>query len=319
MSDSPIFVLGRQHSGNTMLVMMLGRLPGVYSHLGESHFFEHLVQLENRSAAGLTRLAELIATAAQPKLEPNDVLQIVKSESSFIEMEDRNALPLLFHRTMSALAKRAGKRRWVQKATSHIFYARDIEFRLPGSKQIFIVRNPFDLAASLKRRRQGNQQLRAVWAWNRGVRLALQLHQELPGRFLMIRYEDIVSEPGRAVRQICTFIGEPFDISMIEVPHINRSEAPYVLSSDTCGPQSDRVEYFRTVLSQGERSVVRRHIDQALADYLYPELNDSERKATFLESLPAVSASLLNIANYQARILMASPRLALGRTLKRLK
>lgn len=36
-----IFVCGRQHSGNTVVSVLLGLVPGVYAQIDENSFFEH--------------------------------------------------------------------------------------------------------------------------------------------------------------------------------------------------------------------------------------------------------------------------------------
>jgi len=46
---APIFIIGRQHSGNTMLARCLGRAPEVHSLTGEGQFFEHQAFLDDKS------------------------------------------------------------------------------------------------------------------------------------------------------------------------------------------------------------------------------------------------------------------------------
>jgi hypothetical protein len=44
-TDRSIFVLGRQHSGNTMLTLALGRHSRLYGSIGESHLLEHAASI----------------------------------------------------------------------------------------------------------------------------------------------------------------------------------------------------------------------------------------------------------------------------------
>jgi hypothetical protein len=322
-APGPIFVLGRQHSGNTMLALILGRLQNVYSQLGESHFFEHLARLGVMgSVAGLPALAKLVADAAQPKLATADVLELAVLEQSKAEVSNARRWDpaLVFDRVMSALAGRAGKTRWAQKATSHIFYSAEIELRLPNSKQIFLIRNPFDIAASLKRRNQSRQILRAAWAWNRGVAIALARSQQRPDCFLLVRYEDMIMEPAQTLEIVCRFIGERSSEELLDVPHVNRSERPYELSSERRGIQSDRLWVFDDVLSQAERKIVARYIEQQSAETLYPELAARgvfRAKAAWIRTLPAVSAALWDLGVHHARMMRNDPYVVIQRVIKR--
>jgi hypothetical protein len=54
------------------------------------------------------------------------------------------------------------------------------------------------------------------------------------------------------LQRICAFIDIPFDPSITQVAHVNRSETPYNASSETQGINASRVFYYRDVLSAEE-------------------------------------------------------------------
>src|SRR5262245_14500515 len=61
-SRGPIFVSGRQHSGNTVVAVLLGRLPGCLAQIDENSFFEHRRLVDNLpdAASRAERVFELL-------------------------------------------------------------------------------------------------------------------------------------------------------------------------------------------------------------------------------------------------------------------
>ena len=117
--SAPVFVIGRQHSGNTMLALILGGTPTAISLVGEGDFFEYWPQLDElKSEDRAKRVAELIRKSASPRL----TLQVYRDLlSALLRKEDAPAITL-YLTGMNYLASRQGKSRWGQKATSYIFY-----------------------------------------------------------------------------------------------------------------------------------------------------------------------------------------------------
>jgi hypothetical protein len=128
---SPVFIIGRQHSGNTLLATILGRSPDVFSLRGEGTFFEHRAELRPLAPPERAdRVAELIGSGASSPHEVSSRLKEVLSGSN--GATSASALDL-YRQGMEHLAAQHGKTRWAQKATSYIFYVDEIldAFRRP--------------------------------------------------------------------------------------------------------------------------------------------------------------------------------------------
>jgi hypothetical protein len=174
---------------------------------------------------------------------------------------------------MRDVLERFGKERWAQKATSYIFSAEDILATFPRARLIFLVRNPLDLAASTARRNGSfRHTVRLAMGWNRGVREALRLQAEVPAVFRIVRYEDLVRDSQRVVREVCAFCALAFDVSYLDVPHVNKSDTPYNKESQRRGLSASRVYYYHDMLSSAEEAAVRLAVDTAALRRLYPEL-----------------------------------------------
>ena len=173
----PIFVLGRQHSGNTMLTTLLGKVPGVLSVPSEGGFFEIRRELD---ALPPSERAKRTAR----RIRDDGVRMMLRSPEVDGDMDMWKAITPVMedaaHRGASAtelyvlgmqqVLNRLRKERWVQKGTSYIFLADDIFATFPRARLIFLARNPLDLAASTARRNQTSRHT---------LRLALRVAHEV--------------------------------------------------------------------------------------------------------------------------------------------
>jgi hypothetical protein len=280
---SPIFIIGRQHSGNTMLAVVFDRVPNLLSFKGEGQFFEYEAQFDRlRFESRIAAILGTLRDSDQPPLEPEIVRDIEEqlrgSGSQKLDHGEASAAQL-YALGMQRIAELKGAGRWSQKATSYIFYVPRILEVFPHAKLVFLMRNPYDLLASLSRR-SASQALgldpgsvvRQLLGWNRGVKLALSYAREYQRNLLVVRYEDLATKPMATLPLVFHFAGLEFDPSYLDIPHVNRSETPYNLDGETAGINGGRVHYFRQVLSRRDQRVVRGMISKDLLRQLYPEL-----------------------------------------------
>jgi len=314
-SDRPVYVIGRQHSGNTMLATLLGRHPDVYAFTGEGTFFEHRATIEGLDDPR-PRIVEEVAHGADPPLDAEARRQLtwrLRDEDPSGAAIDRYASAKAF------VAAGAGADRWVQKATSYVFHVDDIFRAFPDARLVVLLRNPLDLAASLKRRGEGRRLLRMVWGWNEGIRIARRWADD--PRVRLLRYEDLVQQSEEYLREICTFVDLPFDDSLLEVPHVNRSETPYGRDGEKTGLDASRIHYYRDVLTPEEEAVVRCWTTTGHLQSAYPDLpspRDAGTGRTLTTALRAVGQTVQTLAADHASMLVQDPRHVLDRIRRRL-
>mgnify|MGYP003868055133 FL=1 len=342
MSDGagPIFIIGRQHSGNTMLARCLGQSPEVYSATGEGTFFEHQDRLARKPsssrAAAILRQAEGsgvdVPAGAHAELKRHmrsagggggPVPGKDEPSPGAGEPTPREGDPTpgeMYARCMGWVARQNGASRWVQKATSYVFYVEDILECFPEARLLFLARNPMDLAASMKRRGVWRVVARMAYGWNKGVRLARRLAQKHPKNLVVIRYEDFVRAPEEEMRSICSFCGLTFYEETLRIPHVNRSESPYNQSSSDTGINASRVGYYDEILTATEAEAVGALVDGRLVEEIYPELSGeaplSLRGASYAAALATGAA--LTTGGQHLRSLLSEPRHALQRVKRRL-
>ena len=95
--EGPIFIIGRQHSGNTMLDRCLGRSPEVYSATGEGTFFEHQDRLARKPSS---------SRAAILRQHGDDMLTLMPTNlygpGDDFDLETAHVLPALLRKAHEA-------------------------------------------------------------------------------------------------------------------------------------------------------------------------------------------------------------------------
>jgi hypothetical protein len=137
-----------------------------------------------------------------------------------------------FATVLSSYADERQRPRWGDKTLLAEFYADDILASLPGARVIHLLRDPRDVFASYRhapwRLAPADPRTRAsVWLrghmawtirnWRASARLARINAARHPGRYLVLRYEDLVRAPRAELERVCAFLGEPFDPAMLEM------------------------------------------------------------------------------------------------------
>ncbi len=320
----PVFVAGRQHSGNTVMTVIFQRVPACYSQIDENAFFEER-GLIDKVTDPKRRADEVYRTL---KLEAESAAGAVRAELADAIAREPTADALsLYLAGMNAAAAAQGREFWAQKATSYIFYGDEILSSIPGAKLIYMLRNPYDISASKKRRAAGREYLYGTMlGWNRGLRLAKQFEQRYPGRFMVVRYEDMTGNSESTMRRVFEFLGVPFDPSYLDVPHVNRSESGYSLTGDGKGLNRSRIYYYRENLKPHEVAALDilvgfGGVRDQLARF-YPDLPHEVGRCTFAQRLRAfvmLAYSPFHYAwDYSTR-LKRSPALLVTRTLRRMR
>lgn len=322
LDDRPIFVLGRQHSGNTMLAVALGLHHEIHASIGESLLLEHTTSLARLAPpARAKEIARHLQDSAQPPLSSEVTTNVEEVLAAALARTPTLGIGDLMSLGMQHLAAAVGKTRWAQKATSYIFYVDTILELFPKAQLIYLSRNPFDIGASLKRRGDGGDMIRAVIAWNKGVKLAFAHADAEPARFRLVHYERLVTVGEVLLREVMDFLGHSFEPGQLDIPHVNRSEQKYTLDSNERGFNDSRIYYFKSVLTADEIKLIHHYVEKNLLNRAYPdlarELQDVGRPS-LLARARSLAAGGLGFAGRTALVLSKDPRTAYDRIVKRL-
>jgi hypothetical protein len=298
-----------------MLATMLGGHEEVFAFTGEGTFFERYTTASD-GREDMEWIADEVVLGADLALSEEvcrHVVDHLTSETGSLSTVER------YKAGKMVVAQMNGATRWVQKATSYIFHVDTIFRSIPEAQVIFLVRNPLDLAASLKRRGEWRRMMRMIWGWNRGIAVAESWRDD--PRFLNVRYEDLVDEPEPVLHEICQSADLHFEETLLNVPHVNRSETPYNTESSMTGLDDSRVYYYRDVLTPEEEAVVRAWTDADLLESLYPDLPEPREhggaRRTGL-TVQAVGGLVQTLVADHASTLVQNPRHVLDRIRRRI-
>lgn len=113
-------------------------------------------------------------------------------------------------------AEREGKPRWGDQTGLIERYADVIFAEFPDARMIHLLRDPRDrYHASLELWPDGKGRAGGATArWLYSARLARRNQPRYPGRYLTIRFEDLVRRPEETLRAVCDFIGEAYTPAM---------------------------------------------------------------------------------------------------------
>jgi hypothetical protein len=208
MNRGPIFVAGVERSGTSLMYALLATHPNVamtrrtnlwryfygqFGDLGEDQNLDRLIEVARR----YKRLAKLS-------------IDWEGLRRDFVETP--RTYPWLFELIERQYADRMGKPRWGDKSLLTERYADSIVAAYPGARMIHVIRDPRDRYASVQkrwgRRRGGVGMGVAEWAFS--ASMAERNAETHPGAYMVVRYEDLVSDPAAITEKVCGFIGEPY-------------------------------------------------------------------------------------------------------------
>jgi len=202
------FIVGVARSGTTLLRLMLDAHP----HLaipGETHFLAPLLKQPPSSKEEFLQELTGAETWENMALQPADLRAALDRLETFSLADATRCFYRLY-------ASRLGKARWGDKTGRYLSIMTSLEGLLPEAHFIHIIRDGRDNALSFQGLwfGPGDDFADLAQFWAGRINAARQQAKTLP-RYLEVRYEALVAEPERVLREICDFIALPFDPAML--------------------------------------------------------------------------------------------------------
>jgi hypothetical protein len=202
-AEQPIVICGLDRTGKTALRVALGAHPslamarrldlwtGIYGRFGDLTDDRNARRLADALLIGNRHLVHQL-------VDPNRLVDRILSGprsygSAFAEIGTQ-------------LAEHAGKLRWGEQAALAERQADTIFTTFPEARMIHMLRDPRDRYAAIARsasRRGGVGP--ATGAWLESVALAARNERRHPGRYLVLRIEDLLARPEAILREACDF------------------------------------------------------------------------------------------------------------------
>jgi sulfotransferase family protein len=223
VSPGPIFVGGASRSGKTLVRWMLSSTPrivvtsrtgmwprfyGRFGDLGRSDNFDRCVDamLARKQIAALT-------------------IDVDRLRRDFRRGPPTYAR--LFALVHEQYAERCGKSRWGDQTGLIERFADEIASAYPGARVIHMIRDPRDRHVAL--RDSGPHRALPVGestaSWLLSAALARRNVQRHPSTYKLVRYETLVTQLDATMRDVCAFIDEEFDPTMLTMDSARRYRA----------------------------------------------------------------------------------------------
>lgn len=211
MNDRPFFVVGCPRSGTTLVRTILDG----HSRLSippESHF---VVALARRGRRGAVTLDDIIA---HPEFKAWHA-----DEEALRRWVDR-AAPTSYRELVSAVfdwyAVNHGKHRWGDKTPGYVSYLPQLLSVFPDAQFVHVLRDGRDVVASMSEQVWGPERpVIGALRWRRKVSAGRRAGARMRAdRYIELKLEDLVNDPETKVRDLCDFLGEQFQPTMLEFP-----------------------------------------------------------------------------------------------------
>jgi hypothetical protein len=213
----PVFVVGMNGSGTTMLLDCLGRHAELYAFPKETRLIPYLMARE-RSFGDLASEANFRALWDE-----------VRGLAVFRELNGREPVPLPDDwldrpRSLAAIldavfrhfAQAEGKHRWCEKTPQHVQHLEALSRLFPRARFVHVIRDGRDCAVSFHRRWKRRPEL-TVFRWKKVVSMGREQGRRLGSvRYHEVRYEDLTAQPEQSLTRICRFLGVPFDAAVLQ-------------------------------------------------------------------------------------------------------
>lgn len=210
MTYGPIYLAGADRSGTTLMSALLASHP----HIAIAALGSNMWTFFNGKYGDL-RDDKNFERALAALFEYKNVL-LLQPDAERIRREffaDERTYARLFRLLQDHFAERMGKPRWGDKTSYVERYADTILNAYPDAQMIHMLRDPRDrYASAIKRWPNGKGQVGGATArWLYSVRLAERNLAKYPTRYLVVRYESLVSQPEETMQRVCAFLHEPYD------------------------------------------------------------------------------------------------------------
>ncbi|UZD66503.1 sulfotransferase family protein [Marinobacter sp. AN1] len=181
---SPVFLIGTQRSGTTLLCRMLTAHPDV--------FVKNELPVRSVFTKDATRE------------------DIERNISHFVKKQ--------YGDDIAGLLQRERKKIWGLKDPELTHYLDPLKQFLPEARFIVITRDPRAVVNSYIENKWGlgTNAYTGAHRWREEVEEQLAFEAELPDNVLRLRYEDLVLDPTQSLEKVCDFLGIAFEQSMMD-------------------------------------------------------------------------------------------------------
>jgi hypothetical protein len=305
---APLIVLGVGRSGTTLLRVMLDRNSQLA--IPDESFF--MLPLARRHRGRVNADAFYADLRRLPRLREWDIAPEDVRPRLRDGMTTGEAISSIFE----TYAAKHGKPRWGDKTPLYMQHLPLLGRLFPDARWVHLVRDGRDAALSFLALPPGFSG--ETWAqprtvgqfaarWKVEIDAARALGRRAGGRYLELRYEDLVADPMRQIGRICEFASLPLEPAMVEYAgELDVSNLPQ--HQRLAQPPTANVRDWRTEMAPVDARAFEEIAGDVLASSGY-ELLDAERHYPTLKGRRALARfrALYRSWNATTNLVQSSP------------
>jgi hypothetical protein len=317
LAENPVFIGGVHKSGTTLLRNLLDAHPDLLVLPTDGKGYQWVeTQLVQAAGDNLMRMSqEIIKQLIAPlggtppnwvlSKQTGDVQPYLKFAQHFFYWQQeapantsRNVMLVLVCALYCTLASSSTitPKYWVEKSTRNADYTETLLGLFPRAKFIHIMRHPAAIISAQKikeptKGRPFNMQYE-IDNWRKVTELGLKIgHKWGSGVYHIVRYEDLVANPEKAMRELANFLELPFR-DILLTPTVNGYPASSNTAYKGLAPAPGKltqatVDHWRESLAPAEIRLVNKQLGSLMESLGY----SVETKSFFRRAISLVSQS----------------------------
>jgi hypothetical protein len=222
LKEKPIFVIGAERSGTTLLMTMVGCHPKIavpevawYYPRFRPYLYTYgdLTNDENFRTLAKEMIFGLKIPFWGMKVNPKTIVDEIISE-----VRERSFAGI-YCAMLEKYAREVGnKPRWGEKTPHNLFFIKEIKENFPNAQFIFITRDGRDASADYLRSAFGPTNIFcAAKIWKLCQNTVRPWREKLSSfEWMDVKYETLVRKPEQTLKQVCDFLEEKYSPSMLE-------------------------------------------------------------------------------------------------------
>ena len=220
--ERPIFIIGYERSGTTLLMAMLGCHPRIA--MPEVGWLFPRIYPWRHTYGDLSVESNFRALASDMLFGLNQPLWGMRMNpltavDEIISLAPERSFAGIYAAMHQRYAKESGsKPRWGQKTPNNLYFVPQILDNFPNAQFIFITRDGRDAGAtSIESAFGAGNIYGAAYTWNAANVFVKPFRKSLSSStWFDVRYEELVREPEKVLKRVCDFLGEQYSPELLE-------------------------------------------------------------------------------------------------------